>query len=245
MRWLRLIREIIFYPRNGHPGERSQVDILLEAQAEAYPEMALHLPKASKPLIVRLANKAWIEAGHADPLPDVYFVACRGYRATTLGPRPGNDVGYFDDAFFLMTPQGMIPANANTDPSKLGWNPGVGKPYGMLKPGVWWFYPGLHKGKGPALRQADNAEVARKLGIPHEGKFHVTRMWGWDDPRNYDEWGHQQVNVHFGGGPVTGTSSWLCLTIPAGSPWLQAAVDALKKHKQRTIPCILIPGPIL
>jgi hypothetical protein len=201
-------------------------------------------PKAPKSLIQTLALEGWRKDGNEGPLPKVYAVAVRGYRATTMGPTPLNDVGYFDDAFFLVTPDDFLPANANTDPSALGWNPGVGKPYGMLKPGVWWFYSGAHKGRRPALRQADNADVAKMLGIPHEGKFHVTRMWGRNDPRNYDEWGHQQVNVHFGIGPVRGTSSWLCLTIPEGSPWLRAAVNAMKEYGQRTIPFILVEGPV-
>ncbi|MCW1921332.1 hypothetical protein OKA05_02135 [Luteolibacter arcticus] len=202
-------------------------------------------PKAPFDLVKARALEAWRAAGYTSPLPKVYNLAVRGYRATTMGPTEGNDFGYFDDAFFLVTPEGVLSANANTDPSKLGWNPGVGKPYGMLKPGVWWMYPGAHKGRKPAFRQADDAEVAKQLGIPHGGKFHVTRMWGRDDPRNYDEWGHQQVNLHFGRGPITGTSSWLCLTVPEGSPWIQAAVNALKAHGQKLLPNILIEGPIV
>lgn len=202
-------------------------------------------PKAPHALIERLALEAWKADGNEGPLPKVYNLAVRGYRANSMGPTPGNDVGYFDDAFFLVSPTRFLAANANTDPSKLGWNPGVGKPYGMLKPGVWWMYPGPHKGKTPAFRQADDEDVAKKLGIPHKGKFHVTRMYGIGDSRNYDEWGHQQVNLHFGVGPITGTSSWLCLTVPKGSPWIQAAWDELKKHGQKLIPNILLEGPIV
>lgn len=202
-------------------------------------------PKAPRDLVEKLALEAWKADGNEGPLPKVYNLVVRGYRATTMGPTKGNDVGIFDDAFFLVSPTKFFSENANCDPSRLGWNPGVGKPYGMLKPGVWWMYKGPHKGKVPALRQADNAEVAKKLGIPHDGKFHVTRMWGVNDPRNYDEWGHQQVNLHFGRGPITGTSSWLCLTVPAGSPWIQAAWDEMDKHGQKTIPNILIEGPIV
>lgn len=205
----------------------------------------MNLPKLSREAAVELALKGWRADGNEGPLPDVYNLAVRGYRAKTMGPTQHNDVGFFDDAFFLVTPDTFLPANANTDPSKLGWNPGVGKPYGMLKPGVWWFYPGPHKGRLPAFRQADNADVAKRLGIPHEGKFHVTRMWGRNDSRNFDEWGHQQVNIHFGVGPITGTSSWLCLTVPARSPWLQAATDALEKHGQELLPTILIEGPVI
>ncbi|MEK7952800.1 hypothetical protein [Luteolibacter soli] len=205
----------------------------------------MNLPKAPVSLIKTLALEAWLKDGNTGPLPKVYNLAVRGYRAESMGPTKENDFGYFDDAFFLVTPEWMLPANANTDPSRLGWNEGVGKPYGMLKPGVWWMYSGAHKGRKPALRQADDAEVAKQLGIPHEGKFHIRRMWGRDDPRNYDEWGHQQVNLHFGRGPITGTSSWLCLTVPEGSPWIQEAVNALKKYGQKLLPNILIEGPII
>lgn len=204
----------------------------------------MNRPKASKDLVRTLALEAWRKDGNEGPLPKVYNLAVRGYRATSMGQTPDNEVGIFDDAFFLVAPDEFLSENANTDPSKLGWNPGVGKPYGMLKPGVWWMYSGAHKGRKPALRQADNEEVAENLGIPHKGKFHVTRMWGFDHPDNYDEWGHQQVNLHFGRGPITGTSSWLCLTVPEGSPWIQATVNAMKRHGQRIIPNILIEGPI-
>ena len=205
----------------------------------------MKLPQAPQELIERLALEAWREDGNDTPLPVVYNLAVRGYRAVTMGPTPDNDVGYFDDAFFLVSPTTFLPANANTDPSRLGWNSSVGKPYGMLQPGVWWMYPGAHKGRIPAFRQADNETVAARFNIPHEGRFHVKRMWGKNDHRNYLEWGHQQVNLHFGVGPVTRTSSWLCLTVPEGSPWIQAATNELLKHKQLLLPTILIEGPVI
>ncbi len=195
-------------------------------------------------MIEQRAAAAWLADGHTSPLPLVYNLAVRGYRLRTMGNPERNDVGIFDDAFFLCTPDGFHPENANTDPSRLGWNPGVGKPYGLLQPGVWWFYPGAHRGVRPAFRQADDAAVAKKFGIPHDGKFKVVRTWGHDDPRNYLEWGYQQVNMHPAG--MNTTSSWLCLTLPLdrAKPWLQKATDALKKHKQKLLPVILIEGPI-
>jgi lysozyme len=202
------------------------------------------LPKASRTLVAQKALKRWRADGNEGPLPVVYVLAVRAYRKRTMGDPGRNDVGIFDDAFFLVTPDGMLAENANTDPSRLGWNPGVGKPYGILQPGVWWFYPGPHKGLKGCFRQADDAAVAKKLGIPHEGKFKVMRMWGWDDPRNYLEWGHQQVNIH--PATVSSTSSWLCLTLPwdRAKAWLAAATGALKKHRQKLLPVILIEGPI-
>ena len=202
------------------------------------------LPKASRELVIEKATAGWLADGNEGPLPKVFFFMVRGYRKTSMGDPTRNDVGINDDAGFLVTPDAFYPENMNTDPSRLGWNPGVGKPYGMLQPGVWWFYPGPHKGHRPSFRQADDADVAKRLGIPHEGKFKVMRMWGYNDPRNYLEWGHQQVNIHRQ--VISSTSSWLCLTVPfdRSDRWLQIATDALQVHGQKIIPVILVEGPI-
>lgn len=205
----------------------------------------MNLPKASRALVDRLALPVWQEENPGKPLPQVYFVMVRGYRKTSMGDSTRNDVGIFDDAAFLCTPTLFLAENSNTDPSKIGWNPGVGKPYGMLKSNhVWHFYPGPHRGRRPAFRQADDANVAKSFGIPHEGKFLVTRMWGWNDPRNYDEWGYQQVDIH--PASVSSTSSWLCLTLPydRSDAFLQNATNELKRYGQKTIPVILLEGPI-
>ena len=201
-------------------------------------------PLAKKNDVESLALAGWRSDGNEGPLPSVYVLAVRGYRFATMGNPERNDCGIWDDAFFLVTPDGFFPENANTDPSRLGWNPGVGKPYGLLQPGVWYFYPGPHKGRPGCFRQADDAQVAAKLGIPHEGKFKVMRMWGYGDSRNYIEWGHQQVNVH--PGAMSSTSSWLCLTLPydRASAWLRQATLAVKEARQKTLPVILIDGPI-
>lgn len=201
-------------------------------------------PRLSKELAVELGTKQWNLICPDVPMPKVWILGIRGYRKESMGDPTRNDVGIFDDALCLISPGVWWPENANTDPSKIGWNPGVGKPYGLLDPGVWWFYPGPHRGKIPAFRQADDAAVARMFGIPHEGKFRVRRMWGWNDPRNYYEWGHQQVNIH--PATISSTSSWLCQTLPydRARPWLQAGWDELKKHGQKTIPLVLIEGPV-
>jgi hypothetical protein len=199
------------------------------------------LPKLSRSEAVELALEAWEKDGNKNPLPQVYFLMWRGYRLRTMGNPTRNDVGINDDAGWLISGDDVfLPENLNTDPSRLGWNASVGKPYGMLKPGVWWFYYGPHKGRLPAFRQADNAAVAKKLGIPHNGKFHVTRMWGWDDKRNYSEWGHQQINIH--SQVMNSTSSWLCITVPfnRSDAWLNRANKELRKYNQKTIPVILI-----
>lgn len=201
-------------------------------------------PKIRRELAVELGTEAWKQANGDDPMPDVWLFMVRGYRATSMGPTPLNDPGIWDDLIALVTPHSFHAINANTDPSRYGWNPGVGKPYGILQPGVWWWYPGPHKGHTPAFRQADDSETGRKLGFPHDGKFFVERCWGRNDPRNYHEWGHQQVNIHLGG--INSTSSWLCLTVPpqGGEQFLQRAWDSLKAYKQKVIPGVLIEGPV-
>ena len=205
----------------------------------------MNKPQASRALVDRLALPIWHQENPDLPLPQVYFVMVRGYRKHSMGNPDRNDTGIFDDAAFLCTPTLFLAENSNTDPSKLGWNPGVGKPYGMLKSNhVWCFYPGAHKGHRPSFRQADDQAVAKMFGIPHDGRFEVTRMWGHNDPRNYDEWGHQQVNIHRAG--ISTTSSWLCLTIPIDrcDAFLQIATDELKRYASKKIPVILLEGPI-
>lgn len=206
--------------------------------------MSHRIPSDTRAATEELALEAWRKDGNEAPLPKVYFFMRRNNRPR-LGRRKGNDVAINDDLGILTSPTVFDGRDMNADPSKLGYNENVGKPYGMLKPGVWWFYPGPHKGHNPSFRQADDADVARKLGIPHEGKFHVTRMWGWDDPRNYSEWGHQQVNIHWQRS-VVGTSSWLCLTVPLAysDEWLGLAQSEMRKYKQKIIPVILVEGPI-
>jgi hypothetical protein len=209
--------------------------------------MSLYLPpppRIKRELAVRLATEKWREDHGDEPMPDVYFFMVRGYRATTMGPTPENDVGIWDDLIALVTPHTFHAINANLDPSRTGWNPGVGKPFGILQPGWWWWYPGPHKGRMPAFRQADDADVGRKFGFPHDGKFFVERCWGRGDKRNYHEWGHQQVNIHLGGYGTT--SSWLCLTVPpqGGKEFLQRGVDSLKAYKQKFMPGLIVEGPI-
>lgn len=202
-------------------------------------------PRITRPELERLALPIWRQENPTAPLPVVYFVMVRGYRFKTMGNPERNDVGVNDDAGFLLTPTLFMAENMNTDPSRLGWNQGVGKPYGMLKSNrVWWFYPGAHKGRTPAFRQADDASVARMFDIPHDGKFLVTRMWGYDDKRNYEEWGHQQVNIHQQS--VSSTSSWLCLTVPIDryEAFLGTAVNELRRYALKKIPVILIEGPV-
>ncbi len=161
-----------------------------------------------------------------------------------MGEPGRNDVGIYDDAMFLVGPNVFVAVNANTDPSRYGWNAGAGKPMAVLQPGLHWFRRGPHKGKTPALRQCTDEEAA-DLGIPNEGQFRVMRTWKEGDSRNFIEEGYFAINVHPGG--VNGTSSEGCQTIPRENA--RAFLDRVWEEtiiaKQFRIPYLLVDGPIV
>lgn len=200
-------------------------------------------PKAPEALV-----RSILQSSHGIPTGDepVAILAVRGYYRDTMGKPGVNDVGSFDDAMFLVGPGIFKAVNANTDPSKLGWNPGVGKPFAMLVPGLWYFRRGPHKGSVPALRQCTDEE-AKDLGIPNDGEFKVWRADSALDVINgtarVDE-GYHAINVHRGGQATT--SSWGCQTIPPAQyeDFMLSVWEASKKANQRRIPYLLIDGPI-
>ena len=172
------------------------------------------------------------------------LLGVRGYRRDSMGVPGQNDVGIYDDAIFLVGPNVFVSANANTDPIKLGWNSGVGKPFAMLQCGLWYFRRGSHRGKTPALRQATDEE-AKTLNIPHNGEFLVERCFGKNDPRNYKEWGYFAINIHSGG--EKSTSSWGCQTIPPDefTSFMDTVWKSTINVKQNRIPYFLLEGPIV
>jgi len=137
-------------------------------------------------------------AGVSDP---VCLVGIRGYYRDSMGAKGKNDVGLFDDALILISPNVHAAWNANVDPTRLGWNPKVKKPMAQLKPGVYRYKLGRHgirSGKPyPALVQAGPVTVYR-------GDQEETGWFG--------------INIHAAGGGVTtmprSTSSEGCQTVP-------------------------------
>ena len=67
----------------------------------------------------------------------VALVAVRGYYSETFAPA-GNNRGVYDDAMFVVTPESVVPFNANADPSIFR------KGIAMLKTGVHLYKKGLH-----------------------------------------------------------------------------------------------------
>lgn len=200
-------------------------------------------PKAPRALVVKTATEDWERRYPGVVMPHRYLFAVRSYYQDSMGVKGRNDVGQFDDACFWVTPTDMVPVNWNTDPSKLGWNPGVGKPYAMLLPGVWWFRRGPHKGVTPALRQFTDEE-GDKIGL-EDTEFEVLRAWGLNDKRNYTETGYFAINIHPGG--EYNTSSWGCQTAPKSQAktFLQRVWDDSFDAHMNKIAYILHDGPII
>lgn len=166
----------------------------------------------------------------------VLCLAVRGYYADTIGTPGRNDYGVWDDALFLVTPEGVTSYNSNCDPSRTGYNPGVDKFYAQLQTGVWPFREGPHKGAPNHFRQLSEAEaVARDLDQYFtdrraRGHFAVRRVE--KDGVGRVEWGYQAINIHEGS--RNGTSSWGCQTLPPDQ-WREfqvASYAALAKHGQ-------------
>jgi len=202
-------------------------------------------PKAPRLLIVTLAEAHWaIHGPMHQPMPTHYIFAVRGYRATTMGPTKGNDVGIWDDAMFYVSPTTFLAENANTDPSRYGWNRNAGKPMAVLNKGFWPFRRGPHKGRIPAFRQM-TSEEARFKRVPNDGRFSVTRTHAPGDKRNYQEAGYYAINVHPGG--VNGTSSEGCQTLPRdrADKFLQTVWDETEKANIGVIWYGLAEGPIV
>ncbi len=170
-----------------------------------------------------------------DPSKEVFVGAVRGYYRDTLGQPGQNDVGMYDDAIFISCPpMGKVPRwtsfNANTDPSRYGWNPGAWKYMARLKPGAWWMQPRFHARSRPsghpAFGQEYNPVTVER--IRQDGTVAET------------ETGCFGIDLHKGGD--NGTSSEGCQTIPPEQwPGFYAFLGArLMAHKQARFRYILV-----
>lgn len=137
-----------------------------------------------------------IAAAKRLPLGKVALVGIRGYYEDSMGKPDKNDRGVFDDAFFIVLPDRVLPFNGNTDPS--AYKHGMAS----LMPGIWRFIAGKHKIASPngypAFRQLGNVSVMRDDQGLHTGYF--------------------GINLHRGG--ISSTSSLGCQTVPQGQ-WLE------------------------
>lgn len=160
-------------------------------------------------------------AGKEGAEAQVVIVGMRAYYKHTMGDPDRNDVGIYDDAIFLLYPGGMLPCNANTDPSRM--HPGVA----VLKPGTHWYKKGLHgisKGPGKAYPAFRPASADEGVPVTRDGK----------DSRGI------AINIHKGGWGTT--SSEGCQTVYP-SEWEEfqhKGYAEMDRCKQVRVPYILI-----
>jgi hypothetical protein len=147
-------------------------------------------PEMKRGDAVRMIAAAGISAARTPVL-----LVRRGYYRDSMGVPGKNDVGIYDDAIFLITPDRFLGWRANADPSRLF--PDVA----TLAPGVYTYEIGIHN---------RTKETARQYRALIQRSAVTVRRHGGED-----ETGHFGVNIHRGG--VNGTTSLGCITLPPGS----------------------------
>jgi lysozyme len=152
----------------------------------------------------------------------VCLVGIRGYYSNTMGAK-GNDVGLYDDAIILVSPNAHVAWNANVDPSRLGWNANARKPMAQLKSGVYRYKLGQH-----GISRGNPYKALVQAGP-------VTVMRG-----DKEETGHFAINIHKGG--RTTTSSEGCQTIPPQQwdAFLALTESELKRNNAKTLSYVLV-----
>lgn len=174
-------------------------------------------PKATREEVMKIIEKSGFKSN--DP---VFLVGVRGYYRDTMGKAGVNDIGIYDDAMFLITPDACYSYNANTDPSKQ--RAGIA----CLVPGVHRYKLGKHGiskpgGGYPAFRPATPDE---SLPVTREGKPGIHKGIA--------------INIHKGG--YTTTSSEGCQTIWPDQ-WLEfynKTTQAMGREGQKFIDYILV-----
>ena len=145
-------------------------------------------------------------------------VALVGYRAYK---EQMNKRGVFDDAIFLITPEGVYSFNANCDPSY--YKPGIAS----LDLGVYKYKLGTHGLSKPKWRQYEALVQASTVNITRDGGKKERGFFG--------------INIHKGG-LFGSTSSLGCQTIQRDQwdEFISLVKSNLKKHGMTEIHYILV-----
>lgn len=187
-------------------------------------------PKATRETVITAATARWVKDHPGVALPDRFVLGVRAYYDQTIAPT-GNNLNAYDDAFFIVTPNGMTSWNGNTDPARYGWNSKAGKNMARLRVGCWKFISRMHRGKYQAFGQGDNTVSVDR--VRRDGT--VEKI---DTGNNFG------IDLHLGG--ENGVSSEGCCTVPP-SQWndFRRAVNSLLSGGQlREFDFILTDGPI-
>jgi hypothetical protein len=167
-------------------------------------------PKTNAEVLKFLLHKYAVEEKYL-----VKLVAVRGFYPVLPGPL-GNSRGTYDDACFVIHPEGIESYNFNTDPSTS--RPGMAS----LVEGLYYYMPGLHKGQYAAFRQYSKVTVKRDQGREERGFF--------------------GINLHKGG--ATNTWSEGCQTWP-NDQWETAKnliYEKLLLNRMSIFPYLLVDG---
>lgn len=189
-------------------------------------------PKAGLDVVTSEALRAWRRTYSTAPLPDLFVLGCRGYYRDLMGRVGVNDLNQYDDSIFIVSPPlgALTSWNANTDPSRYGWNAGAGKYMARLKTGCWKMIPRMHRGKYQAYGQGEFPVTVERIAA--DGSIAQT------------EEGRFGIDLHLGGD--NGTSSEGCQTIPPEQweDFRKALNAALHLHHASYFHYLLIDGPI-
>ena len=152
----------------------------------------------------------------------VCLVGIRGYYRDTMGAVGKNDIGLYDDALVVVSPNVHAAFNASVDPTRLGWNAKAKKPMAQLKPGVYRYKIGQH-----GISRGNPYKALVQAGP-------VTVMRG-----DSEETGRFAINIHRGGN--TTTSSEGCQTLPPAQwPAFIALVETeMKRNNAKTLSYVL------
>lgn len=174
------------------------------------------------------------------------LLGVRGYFRDSQGKPGVNDREIYDDALFLVGPNGYFRSfNFNCDPNGFRKGHGTGSSHGMasLKPGVYRVHiRDIHGGSVPhraLCERRGKVTVYRDAdaSVPADKILHL------DGFKVYEDTGNFGINIHRGG--ANSTSSLGCQTVPP-SQWAEffgQGVDPLMDRAQQTImPYALIAG---
>lgn len=194
-------------PRQPEPRKQTKAN-------PSSPILPLYRPKQADEVTLAVLDE-FAHLMPADRRDDkVKVLMVRGYYLNSMGRKDQNDRAIYDDAIFVVSPEGIQPFNGNSDPSRFRKRIATIKANQAIR-----YRPGLHgynrkNGPYPAFRQDANCTVVRDgIGDDH-GMFHV--------------------NFHRGG--VNGTSSEGCLTVPTHqwNEFYGLVKSLLDKHGQET-----------
>lgn len=150
----------------------------------------------------------------------VAILGIRGYYEKTMGVKDANDIGIYDDAICLVSPNAFETFNANTDPSSLVTGRAI------LEPGVWWLKLGIHnrskapERQYPALIQ-DSEFIVRRHGTEH---FAVGTV-------------HKEYGRCLGGGRWAG---WFGINLHRGGEWVTSSAGCQTIYKPQWAGCIAL-----